>query len=1020
MTSQAFFSKHRNTTLPVGALLDGNLVQTVTGKSVTLTPALSDPNWLQKKFQQNIQRAADTVIVQYGGKEYALVADYNFAFNDPHWGNADLLGKQIGGKIGIIQDPFGKNGEPVFLGATTPIVGGAVEHLSLGADGKLYADVLVDEQTGPGTWRVYKPLFVWDAPALIQAALDAKARGQTLTTPIDRIKGITGAAGQVAAAIPQRYNGAQAGEYFGWMYGIGTYTDTTVNVAAQGNYGDVIGVDLIKLIAQQQLGLAPLTVKADGTTNWTIAQQQEYSALLDLLGKNLSDFNIGQDQIDPLKLDPKLPADHNKQPRMQLVLKQDGTLYSRNDAEGNLPADFKTSGVFFLAPTINGDDETALRAGKTIAAKAPVTLSFSYKEKGGEKHGIVSVTAHDYASSSNVFFGDRPLDNPGYSAFTLKGTVGVGQANDLLDVYRVEQRLRYFGYSAFGDGVSPAPITDAQKQTPHEFTVNGEFTDQEASALKLFESAVNYGAGHRSFGGAAGDIKRDGIAQENNTDGTTAWLNAYNAPHWMNVYESLRQAQGYITVTDGQTSNKENYGTSWARDLWRGYTYATPSMQNNTIRFNGMTSATLYGTSSTSPYNGPHSTHDVGMAIDLGFNEAGFLSDGRTHNAGEPVDQRIAQAVLNNFGHWSKGDAAILLGNNTDLASGTLPRSEGNNQRAALMSFLSLYDITQRDTNDANGVTIDTGSWDALQIQSGGNLSLDIRTALFGNGSQSSGMISEVIVGGTTSTQNPLHSIRAALDKLGVRNHNLSPHHNHFHIYLRPPERMPIGGYAQPKLLQAMQAVSSSVSLSPLSKNLPTSGDTEMFMSLFVPALPPMQEAVAAPPAIVQMAANTTKPDMIFDGGCNVAQTPDTPSTDDRNGFFPAGQVGWYFSQTGQLELDISNAKVTILQQPKHGALRQFSSEEVKNSGAGSESGPVYTYRPNSGYLGADDATLLVELNGKSYKIHTKFYVVKEVNDNQFYGQDTPATLCANSELKRVAALTFNQDINLAQWGDII
>lgn len=173
----------------------------------------------------NIQRAADTVIVQYGGKEYALVADYNFAFNDPHWGNADMLGKQIGGKIGVIEDPFGKNGEPTYLGATTPIVGGAVDHLSLSANGKqLYADVLVDEQTGPGVWRVYKPLFVWDAAALVQAAVTAYTNKQSLTLPIDRIKGITGAAGQIAAATLQRYNGARAGEYFGWTYGIGTYS----------------------------------------------------------------------------------------------------------------------------------------------------------------------------------------------------------------------------------------------------------------------------------------------------------------------------------------------------------------------------------------------------------------------------------------------------------------------------------------------------------------------------------------------------------------------------------------------------------------------------------------------------------------------------------------------------------------------------------------------------------------------------------------------------------------------------
>jgi len=467
------------------------------------------------------------------------------------------------------------------------------------------------------------------------------------------------------------------------------------------------------------------------------------------------------------------------------------------------------------------------------------------------------------------------------------------------------------------------------------------------------------------------------------------------------------------------TLNKENYGTSWARDLWRGYTYATPSMQNNTIRFNGMTSATLYGTSLASPYGGEHSTHDVGMAIDLGFKETGFLSPESTQNRTETVDPRIAQAVLNNSKHWSKGDAAILLGNNTDLTSGTLPRSEGNNQRAALMSFLSLYDITQRDTKDANGVTIDTGSWDALQIQNGGNLSLDIRTALFGNGSQASGMISQVLIGGgkinsdgsltTYNQQNPMRSMRAALTRLGIKNDPTIGHQHHFHIYLRPPEKMPIGGYAQPKLLQAVQTVSSSDSLTPLSENSPTSGETEMFMSLFVPVIPPMQEVVAAPPSIIQTAANTVKPSMVFDGECNVVQTPDN-TNEWSGGFYPASVVGTYFSNVQHVEVDTAKAKIIILQEPKHGKLT--------DTGRVGD-GPYFEYRAVSGYLGSDDATLLIEIAGKSYKAHVKFYVVEQVGDNGYFAGSGAAT-CEQSQPKRVATLTFNQDINLAQWDDIV
>ncbi|TXT38223.1 MAG: hypothetical protein FD135_3044 [Comamonadaceae bacterium] len=199
----------------------GNLTGQATGQSTSLSPAASDSGWLQRMFQQNIQRAAGNVVVQYQGREYALVADYNFLFNDPHFQSSDNFGygKQIGGKIGVIADPFGKQGKPFYLGATTPIVGGTVDHLTLADDGKLYADVFIEEVTS-NTATMYKSLFVWDAGQLVQAALDAQARGQKLTTPIDRV---TGAKGQVA--VPARYDGAVSGQYFPWIYGIGHYND---------------------------------------------------------------------------------------------------------------------------------------------------------------------------------------------------------------------------------------------------------------------------------------------------------------------------------------------------------------------------------------------------------------------------------------------------------------------------------------------------------------------------------------------------------------------------------------------------------------------------------------------------------------------------------------------------------------------------------------------------------------------------------------------------------------------------
>ncbi|HEU0187862.1 MAG TPA: hypothetical protein VFR06_08220 [Gallionellaceae bacterium] len=179
-----------------------------------------------------------------------------------------------------------------------------------------------------------------------------------------------------------------------------------------------------------------------------------------------------------------------------------------------------------------------------------------------------------------------------------------------------------------------------------------------------------------------------------------------------------------------------------------------------------------------------------------------------------------------------------------------------------------------------------------------------------------------------------------------------------------------------------------------------------------------VQEA-PAPSVILQAATNAVKPDMAFDGGCTVMQGATKSATEDLNGFFPTDAVYGYFNNVRHTELDVSKARVTVLRGPNHGTLLQVSEAEAAKRGVGPGAEPLYSYRPNSGYLGPDDATLLVELDGKSYRIHTKFYVVEKINDNNFYGAGSPATLCAESQSKRVATLTFNQDINWAQRDEI-
>lgn len=134
------------------------------------------------RYRQEIQNATGNVIVNYDGTEYAIVGDFHWLQDNPFWNWDNNYGanKQMGGKLGIIRDPFGKEGEPTFIGSTTPMdfgwIGqGMVDQLTIGADGLLYGDVWTDnpiynEDGEHRGWRLHKDLFVWDAKELIAMA----------------------------------------------------------------------------------------------------------------------------------------------------------------------------------------------------------------------------------------------------------------------------------------------------------------------------------------------------------------------------------------------------------------------------------------------------------------------------------------------------------------------------------------------------------------------------------------------------------------------------------------------------------------------------------------------------------------------------------------------------------------------------------------------------------------------------------------------------------------------------------
>lgn len=186
-----------------------------------------------KTYHEDIQAASGAVVLDYDGETYAIVADFNLWFNDDlvkYWGTDEVPHTQIGGKVGVIKNPFGRDGRPpVYLGATTPIVGSAVRKLSLAADGTVYADVWNYQPNLDMNAPMSHSLYAWNAPRLIQGALTAYARDPQRTYPLDRDLPSDPHSSQPPPQIPEltpnRYDDIGNGRPFeGWI-NLGNYRE---------------------------------------------------------------------------------------------------------------------------------------------------------------------------------------------------------------------------------------------------------------------------------------------------------------------------------------------------------------------------------------------------------------------------------------------------------------------------------------------------------------------------------------------------------------------------------------------------------------------------------------------------------------------------------------------------------------------------------------------------------------------------------------------------------------------------
>ena len=394
--------------------------------------------------------------------------------------------------------------------------------------------------------------------------------------------------------------------------------------------------------------------------------------------------------------------------------------------------------------TITFKDANGIDIEETISSDIVVKLKDAERNVQGE---------------SPIFFGDRSLSAPGYSSFgldaeegdQLKGTVGYGSYNNKpLDVYRVEQRLKYFGYTAFGRNViAEGTSLSANPRIPKEFNVDGIFGKEEESALRAFYAAtqLDFTPNRTPSTKSIWDFNW-GIEDATDTweravfSDNLLWLNAYNAPHWMNIYDSFgiphaTNSNGTVIrgstadFKDGTSVTFEIYGTSWTRDLlraWQWSSFELPTgLLTEKLQLNGLTDPG-YGVKN-SRNKTVHNTgnHSIGMGLDLGVGP--WISDFNQNNViSDPDNPRYNNPDIGTIPKdgWSVAKAVEW----SDKLPDTFTTSTKNNQQRALSDFLALYALTRSD-NISDG----TGDWDDLLIANGANTDekKQIRSALFGD-----------------------------------------------------------------------------------------------------------------------------------------------------------------------------------------------------------------------------------------------------------------------------------------------
>jgi Ca2+-binding RTX toxin-like protein len=420
------------------------------------------------------------------------------------------------------------------------------------------------------------------------------------------------------------------------------------------------------------------------------------------------------------------------------------------------PGGFENTGVFYFVPNIPFKAHPSeLNANSFPSARGTFHVDFSNSVSKDR----------DLALQIDV--------KPGYFPFQLSDSVGEGGANNPLDVYRVQQRLKYLGFPSFG----PDPFVDSEgkKQYPRGQTLNvngrlepvqGKTRSTTSEAIRLFQAAIYDDVLNPDGNPLRADRGANGRVDVN--ENSIQWLNATNAPRWVELIDN-NGAGGAFDIYRGE-DQEERFGTDWVRDI-------TVKATTQAVGTQTITAISEYG------YTDQHETHKDGKDVDVDIVEANLQIGTNTITAPTPEERNNPRFNIRN--HY------------LDQLTVT--------ERRVASDILAFYDATGSEgaaqwhtvyvggDNTINWKNPNTNKYQEVQLQqdANGNYTHNGQIVINANAINNGKQITDILDNENYQKWNPDNAvrIRQVLQALNVRSARSDDHDNHFHVSLKPPER---------------------------------------------------------------------------------------------------------------------------------------------------------------------------------------------------------------------------------------